>query len=419
MMQPPLRGHVGISTHAQRCNVQDFCASRNAKPSLIILNRHGQRQAGLFDRTLVLHGVTTLAAGLCAKVYTPPPCVLLSPGHNKAAAPLSCKHSWSRYFHLNHSGDNTPMLVNMQERNRLLKQPHKLVNDRNIDDLTKASKTRTDGKEVMQAYVKALHMVADGERFAWTIDTNYWDWAERLQNYLLVLRYIITNPNGTLLTPLAERWAPTPYVLPFSQRHGLDPWMRASAALSCFFVNLTAPAPALKAREGFAAAMGYSSADSLEKLLVIHLRRGDKSDGCDTSLEALMSLFSCRLKPPRKGKKGGGIALFTDETNRTYIETLTTWLAARQKAVVRHGDAIVTTLLGPEDGADNYMVYTAMGAIMDAAGAAWRIGFGGTCPTQDNVTHGALCDVPYIKEPKHFEVDLRHISPFEWKRTDW
>ena len=82
-------------------------------------------------------------------------------------------------------------------------------------------------------------------------------------------------------------------------------------------------------------------------------------------------------------------------------------------------DAIVTTLLGPEDGADNYMVYTAMGAIMDAAGAAWRIGFGGTCPTQDNVTHGALCDVPYIKEPKHFEVDLRHISPFEWKRTDW
>ena len=83
-----------------------------------------------------------------------------------------------------------------------------------------------------------------------------------------------------------------------------------------------------------------------------------------------------RLKPPRKGKKGGGIALFTDETNRTYIETLTTWLAARQKAVARHGDAIVTTLLGPEDGADNYMVYTAMGAIMDAAGAAWRIGFG-------------------------------------------
>ena len=67
------------------------------------------------------------------------------------------------------------MLVNMQERNRLLKQPHKLVNDRNIDDLTKASKTRTDGKEVMQAYVKALHMVADGERFGVTIDTNYWD----------------------------------------------------------------------------------------------------------------------------------------------------------------------------------------------------------------------------------------------------
>ena len=50
----------------------------SAYPSLIVLNQRGQRQAGLGDRSVMLHGVANLAASLCARVYAPPPCRLLN-----------------------------------------------------------------------------------------------------------------------------------------------------------------------------------------------------------------------------------------------------------------------------------------------------------------------------------------------------
>ena len=134
------------------------------------------------------------------------------------------------------------MLVDQDTRARIQRQPHTLIN-------VSAPRARTDGREMIRGYHLARERATRGEPFVWLIDTNYFDWASQLQ--------------ALILSNKATRG---PYVLPFTQRLGLDDSQRAAAAASCHLVALGVSQMVQDAKTRFTVAMGGGSLRELERL---------------------------------------------------------------------------------------------------------------------------------------------------------
>ena len=246
---------------------------------------------------------------------------------------------------------------------------------------------------MIRGYHLARERATRGEPFVWLVDTNYFDWASQLQ--------------ALILSNKATRG---PYVLPFTQRLGLDDSQRAAAAASCHLVALGVSQMVQDAKTRFTVAMGGGS---LRELIVLHVRRGDTSELCDTSVDAIERLLGCsRMRAQALSHASPRLVIFTDETKQSYVERLISRLMALYahdgtSAVVRHGDALLASLLGTDD---NFVVFAAVSAIMDAAGTVLRFGFGGACPSHDddsrkrNFSRNDLCRVALVHEPRHYEV---------------
>ena len=103
-------------------------------------------------------------------------------------------------------------------------------------------------------------------------------------------------------------------------------------------------------------------------LYVLHVRRGDTVNQCDTSLQAVMNYMRC---PTARGLEAANhtLLIFTDESDQGYIDSITSGLATlpRWGGGVLHGDRIVRDLLEPHYRKDNYLVYSVASLLMSRA----------------------------------------------------
>jgi len=94
---------------AVRCKAA--CPEHLKHNNIIILDKKYFRwQGGLNDRIHVLKGIGSIAANLCATVYTPPPYELLSRSHNQGKA-ISKELRWSHFARLYFDDYDKPAII--------------------------------------------------------------------------------------------------------------------------------------------------------------------------------------------------------------------------------------------------------------------------------------------------------------------
>jgi len=112
----------------------------------------------------------------------------------------------------------------------------------------------------------------------------------------------------------------------------------------------------------------HSNADENTWLYVLHIRRSDTKEQCDTTVEAVMNYMRC---PATRSNEQANhkLIFFTDETSPKYLDLLTNKLKAlpRWGGGVIHGDAHIIQHLQPEDQGDNYLVYAVASLLMSHA----------------------------------------------------
>ena len=376
-----------------------------AYPSLIILSRHGQRQAGLGDRRTLLRASANLAASLCARLYVPPPCRLLRAEHNMNEQSVSCRHTWSHYFNLSIDHDGRSPLADSHARDEVLRRPHVPINMTmpRFNRHSTRTRHRTDGREVIEGYDLAARMVQQRAQlpFVWYVESYYFDWAAPLQAHILSLAHAPGGGGGGL--------ARSRFPLPALVLPSVEEAQREGLRAACRLVSVAEPPIVASALSRFADATG----GPLGGLSVLHVRRGDQEPACDTRVLTIMGVLSCsraaaaaaepHADAPQRVRLGlrPRLAVFTDETNVDYIRNLTTALQSMYGSPVKHGDALLASILGT---ADNYLLYSALTAMMDAAGTVLRFGYRGVCWPPRNATPSSneLCKLALVREPRHY-----------------
>ncbi len=130
------------------------------------------------------------------------------------------------------------------------------------------------------------------------------------------------------------------------------------------------------------------------KLNVLHVRRRDTKDKCDTTVHAVLEYMRC---PASRWNEStyDKLVLFTDETSPNYLNALTYALSElpRWGGGVVHGDRSIVQELGPEDQTDNFLVYSVASLLMSQADELYameRCHGTRTCDTATEVARGDL-----------------------------
>ena len=382
------------------CALPAHCAT---SPSIIAISEGGMGKAGLTDRLAVLTTIANLAASLCARVYAPPPCMLLSERHNRGAR-LPCSVRWSRYLNLTRASDGAPMLVPRAAlASKLYAQPFLEING------TSLKKSRGGhqkflhhgpniSQEVLRKYLVAKAAATQGRPFVWHLEEYYYDWWGKVG------------------------------VAAGGSTGGAEPFIR------CRFVRTSEPHIIQWVIPRFEAAVGGVP---LSSMALLHVRRGTVGEisgrCCDTSSQGLAHALSCNgrlraLAPAgttsrsvvsgvaraseEPSKRAQRVLIFTDEHDRAYIDDLTRQLGdlagshtvhsgdtvldsllrshpdANQSILAASGapDAIAGARAGARAGAiagashvDNFLVYLSFLGIQRRVAATYRLGLFGLC----------------------------------------
>ena len=112
----------------------------------------------------------------------------------------------------------------------------------------------------------------------------------------------------------------------------------------------------------------HNGKDDTKWLYVLHVRRSDTVNRCDTRVDSVMHYMRC---PAARANETANhtLLIFTDETDHGYINSLRMNLATlpRWGGGVVHGDALVMAELGEEYRTDNYLVYSVASLLMSRA----------------------------------------------------
>ena len=106
----------------------------------------------------------------------------------------------------------------------------------------------------------------------------------------------------------------------------------------------------------------------------LHLRRGDMSTWCDTSVPAVISHINCTDHEGVGGRQK--LIIFTDETNPLYLSELLSGLKQLPQwgGRVVHGDPIIEKKAHHYNGVpDNYETYAAASNIISLAGQVFNV----------------------------------------------
>ena len=337
--------------------------------------------AGLSDWAFQLEGEGNLAAHLCAQALVPSPADALAPDHNNGAR-VGPDVPWSRYLVFNATAGwarDTPVWVSPQtSRDRWLERV------RDTSSAAPLELTANSVEDVLAQYDQLARLTSG--RFVWTINVRYWAWGTPLAQHI--------RASGALL----------PKLKPHKPHEGVD----QAGGEECDYGEVHS-SPAVHAQvDAFLSRIGAAAASEVATL---HVRRGDTTDRCNTSVPAVLEYIACAL--PEGEVLPPHLVLFTDETDARYLAQLLAALKTlpRWRGDVVHGDPIVTARVSAdsEGGApDNYEAYTVASTLMNVAGVALAM---------ERCEGKAPCKLGFSKSPnsryRRFPYQHEHVSRAE------
>jgi len=263
--------------------------------------------AGLNDRQTIIYRLAELAGYLCAQVVIPPPRVLLSVAHNYNM-PVSSTIQWTDLYNITFLPDNAPVIrsdIFDDEFDSWLENPVFNMEDTEYEDwlhvISDNDKMIDDFKKV-QDFTWSLPLNSN-KGFVWEITNNF-------LGYDLWQQDIPVLPAALRNTSTGQDYRPemSPYL--YNNKNQI--------ASGCEYTDAdTKPLKLKQMQKRFKKRIErHSLANSIHGLL--HLRRTDTLDICDSSLERISNYLSCSFNGTESRGRNFTLLLTTDEQDTIY-----------------------------------------------------------------------------------------------------
>ncbi len=233
--------------------------------------------AGLGDRKTIIRDLSELAGYLCAKIILPRPNKLLNRGHNFGEL-LSDELQWDDFVNITFAEDGESAIVHDEFEVKRTDERYKGFHWIKTTD----KKWSTDFEKVHSISWNQNQGENPATGFVWELHTNFY--SNDLMQYKLPMLSMIERKN------LGDEYKPSMMEpIRYSQT---EKWFQRN---KCHYTNEdTTPSHVNLMQEKLEVRILKDSLeDSLHGLL--HLRRGDVVDVCDTSIERMEEYFSCSL----------------------------------------------------------------------------------------------------------------------------
>ena len=351
-----------------RCRSQDFSSSSStagAANTNILWYSYGD-QAGLDDRRQVLFTLANLAASLCARLVVPPPVELLdAERHFTTVSPalqwndllrISNLHCHNHHYHNKNKNETTTNIAFNQNHNDNDNDNYNILWELRRPQqefwstayghyqrwTTRAPQDLLSHFLELQQYIESPNdktlLLEEEHHFLWEVKVSwhfvkkqYWPIAGSTEKW--------TTRNTTFHNQSSHADVPTsPLPAVFVDAHleptrdgclSIDPWgvpLPMQQMIQSIWQDEIAPATSF----GFGSEHGDDGrfkdglhATTTKKAIMVgflHIRRGDSTSRCDTSLDKMQSYLTCSLKTlPNDGMDRPILLLFaSDETNEQY-----------------------------------------------------------------------------------------------------
>jgi hypothetical protein len=332
------------SNHTTRTHpCQRICTTR--------LNKiyYADAPAGLSDRKVILRDLSQLAGFLCAEVIMPPPKEHLSADHN-FGKPISDEIEWSDFININFIQDGSPAIKSaktleegMQITSWSNAPAFKLSGPKYKDWLHVVStegKVQDDFVEIQKFSFQQPHNATIG--FVWEIHKKWYPsdlWLRRLP---------VLDPEVKESAIHEYRKRMRPFLATY---HGLHP---KNKKIGCVYTNETSIPPqlAMMQKRLMRRIVRYSPNNTIFGLL--HLRRGDAINDCDTSVERMRQYLNCSLNKTELLGRNITMLMTTDEDDSQYRQSIMALIEDYPHVSILDADQIVRTVV--KEAAENGII---------------------------------------------------------------
>lgn len=300
---------------------------------------------GLSDNAFQLEALANLAASLCASVLLIPPSRMLTPNHNGGRSVPDFVR-WDRYLEFRPAAGVANPLIDDKEWAAISSRHEDHEHDPECQGECQPllNLMSTTPAQAAWDWGRAVDAVANGRRFVWHIDVNYWTWG------------------GVVAAAIHSAGFAVPHI---DFNEGLPPFDGCDHGQVRVSQNVLALVKTFEEKVGLS---GFSDVSAL------HLRRGDMSTWCDTSAPTVIDYINCTDHEGVSGRQQ--LIIFTDETDPLYLSELFSGLKQLPQwgGRVVHGDPIIEKNAHHYNGApDNYETYAAASNIISLAGQAFNV----------------------------------------------
>jgi hypothetical protein len=333
-------------------NLNQSLACQRHCPRRINKIYYADAPAGLSDRKVILRDLSQLAGFLCAEVIMPPPKEHLSPDHNYGK-PISEDIEWSDFINITF----------IQDGSAAIKSAKTLENGINIRSWSNVPAFSLSGPK----YKDWLHVVSTGGKmrddfealqrfsfeqkhdttigFVWEIHKKWYPsdlWLEGLP-------YLKTEESDNSVIEYHNQMRP--YLETY---YGIHFDIKPEDRTGCTYRNpdVTPSHLAMMQKRLLKRIVRYSPNNTIFGLL--HLRRGDAINDCDTSVERMHQYFACSLKRTETLGRNITMLLTTDEDDIKYRQAIIELIKEYPHVSILDADEIVRKVV--KEAADNGII---------------------------------------------------------------
>jgi hypothetical protein len=289
----------------QSQEAQKTCRRRCQKRINIMY--YAGKAAGPNDRKSIIYRLGELAGYFCAQVVVPPPSVLLTAAHNYNMN-VSSTVQWTDLYNITFLPDNAPVIrsnIFDDEFDSWFENPVFDMEDTEYEDwlhVISANDKMVDDFKKLQEFTWNLPLNSN-KGFVWEIKHDFFEydlWQQDIPDLPAALRKTFTGQD--------YRPEMSPYL--HNYKDNIDS--------GCKYTDAdTKPLQLKQMQKRFKKRIErHSLANSIHGLL--HLRRTDTLDICDSSLERISNYLSCSFNSTESRGRNFTLLLTTDEQDTIY-----------------------------------------------------------------------------------------------------
>lgn len=341
-------GMDATNNHTTRIHpCQRICTTR--------LNKiyYADAPAGLSDRKVILKDLSELAGFLCAEVIMPPPKEHLSADHN-FGKPISDEIEWSDFINITFIQDGSPAVKSA----KTLEEGMQITSWSNVPALKLSGPKYKDWLHVVSTEGKVQDDFVEIQKFSFQQPHNstigfVWEIHKKWYPSDLWLRRLpVLDPEVKESAIHEYRKRMRPFLETF---HGLHPKKKK---IGCVYTNQTSiPSQlAMMQKRLMRRIVRYSPNNTIFGLL--HLRRGDAINDCDTSVERMRQYLNCSLNETEFLGRNITMLMTTDEDDLQYRQSIMALIEDYPHVSILDADQIVRTVV--KEAAENGIISKAL-----------------------------------------------------------